>query len=114
MKRKGNWLLFLGLLIAAALLGIIFPGSAGPADPDPAINPGDVAWMLTASALVLIMTPGLGFFYGGMIHPRHILSTILQSFAAMGVVSVLWVVVGFSLAFGDSVGGIIGNPAGYS
>lgn len=113
MKRKGNWLLFLGLLIAAALLGIIFPGSAGPADPDPAINPGDVAWMLTASALVLIMTPGLGFFYGGMIHPRHILSTILQSFAAMGVVSVLWVVVGFSLAFGDSVGGIIGNPATY-
>jgi Amt family ammonium transporter len=110
MKRKGNWLLFLGLLVAAALLGIIFPGSAD-FSADPLISPGDVAWMLTASALVLIMTPGLGFFYGGMIHSRHIISTILQSFISMGIVSVLWIVVGFSLSFGESIGGIIGNPA---
>lgn len=103
-------MLFLGLLVVAAILGIILPDSA-LFTPDPAINAGDVAWMLTASALVLIMTPGLGFFYGGMINAKHIISTILQSFIAMGIVSVLWIVVGFSLSFGDSLGGIIGNPA---
>jgi ammonium transporter, Amt family len=110
MKGKGNWLLILGLIMVSALLGIIFPGS-GDFSSDPNISAGDTAWMLTATALVLIMTPGLGFFYGGMIHSRHILSTILQSFIAMGIVSVLWIVVGFSVAFGDSVGGIFGNPA---
>lgn len=71
---------------------------------------GDVAWMLTASALVLLMTPGLSFFYGGMVQRKNVLSTMLQSFIAMGVVSLLWVVVGFSLAFGDSFGGWIGDP----
>ncbi len=110
MKGKGNWLLILGLLMVSAILGIVFPGS-GDFSSDPNISAGDTAWMLTATALVLIMTPGLGFFYGGMIHSRHILSTILQSFIAMGIVSVLWIVVGFSIAFGDSVGGIFGNPA---
>ncbi|WP_372933727.1 ammonium transporter, partial [Mariniphaga sediminis] len=75
---------------------------------------GDTAWMLTATALVLLMTPGLAFFYGGMIQHRHIISTMLQSFIAMGIVSVLWVVVGFSIAFGESIGsegyGLFGNP----
>lgn len=114
MKGKGSWLAILGLIVIAAILGIMFPGS-GQFTEDPNINKGDTAWMLTATALVLLMTPGLGFFYGGMIHTRHIISTILQSFMAMGIVSVLWVVVGFSMAFGDSIGGagtgIIGNPA---
>jgi Amt family ammonium transporter len=110
MKKNGSWLLILGLLILSAALGIIFPGS-GEFTEDASLSAGDTAWMLTATALVLLMTPGLGFFYGGMIHSRHILSTILQSFVAMGIVSVLWIIVGFSLAFGDSIGGIIGNPA---
>jgi ammonium transporter, Amt family len=114
MKGKVNWLLILGLLIIASILAIIFPGN-GNFLQDPNINTGDTAWMLTATALVLLMTPGLGFFYGGMIHPRNIISTILQSFIAMGIVSVLWIVVGFSIAFGDSIGGagtgIFGNPA---
>ena len=66
--------------------------------------------MLTASAMVLIMTPGLAFFYGGMVNPKNIISTMLQSFVAMGVISILWVVVGFSLAFGDSFHGFVGNP----
>jgi ammonium transporter, Amt family len=112
MKGKSNWIMILGLLFIAALLGIMFPGNA-EFTADPNIDTGDTAWMLTATALVLLMTPGLGFFYGGMIHARHILSTILQSFIAMGIVSVLWVIVGFSLSFGDSIGGIIGNPATY-
>jgi Amt family ammonium transporter len=75
------------------------------------LDSGDVAWMLSATALVLLMTPGLAYFYGGMIDTKNIISTMLQSFIAMGVISVLWVVVGFSLAFGDSLGGFIGNPA---
>src|SRR5213596_2783367 len=74
---------------------------------------GDVAWMLTASALVLLMTPGLAYFYGGMIDTKNIIATMLQSFIAMGVISVMWIVVGFSLAFGDSIGGFIGNPTSF-
>jgi len=66
--------------------------------------------MITASGLVLLMTPGLSFFYGGMVNPKSIISTMLQSFIALGVISVLWFVVGFSLAFGDSIYGLIGNP----
>lgn len=77
------------------------------------IDSGDTAWMLVASAFVLLMTPGLSFFYGGMINKKNVISTMLQSFIALGVISVLWVVVGFSLAFGESIGGIIGNPSTY-
>lgn len=77
------------------------------------IDSGDTAWMIVASAFVLLMTPGLSFFYGGMVHKKNIISTMLQSFIALGVISVLWVIVGFSLAFGDSIGGIIGNPLTY-
>ncbi|MFT5595819.1 MAG: Amt family ammonium transporter [Flammeovirgaceae bacterium] len=78
-----------------------------------AIDSGDTAWMIVASAFVLLMTPGLSFFYGGMISKKHIISTMLQSFVALGVISVLWVFVGFSLCFGESIGGIIGNPFTY-
>ncbi len=76
---------------------------------------GDTAWMLTAGGLVFLMTPGLSFFYGGMVGYKNIVSTMLQSVIALGVISLLWVVVGFSLCFGDDVGGlgIIGNPMTY-
>ena len=77
------------------------------------IDSGDTAWMIVASAFVLLMTPGLSFFYGGMVSKKNIISTMLQSFIALGVVSILWVLIGFSLAFGDSIGGIIGNPLTY-
>ena len=77
------------------------------------IDSGDTAWMIVASAFVLLMTPGLSFFYGGMVSKKNIISTMLQSFIALGVISILWVLVGFSLAFGDSIGGIIGNPLTY-
>jgi len=74
---------------------------------------GDQAWMLTCCALVLLMTPGLAFFYGGLVGRKNILSVLMQCFLCMGVVSILWVVVGFSMAFsGDDVafGGFVGNP----
>jgi Amt family ammonium transporter len=110
LMRKS--VIYLVLLIAVSVLALFIP--AVPASiPTEGINSGDVAWMLTASALVLLMTPGLAYFYGGMIDTKSIISTMLQSFIAMGVVSVLWIVVGFSLAFGDSIGGFIGNPASF-
>ena len=71
---------------------------------------GDTAWMIVATALVLIMTPGLGFFYGGMVGKKNVISTMLQSFMAMIIVTVLWVVIAFGLSFGPTIGGIIGNP----
>lgn len=74
---------------------------------------GDTAWMLVATALVLLMTPGLGFFYGGMVGKKNVISTMMQSFMAMVIVTVLWVLIAFGLSFGSSLGGIIGNPADY-
>ncbi|MBK0368959.1 ammonium transporter [Flavobacterium agrisoli] len=71
---------------------------------------GDTAWMIVATALVLLMTPGLGFFYGGMVGKKNVISTMLQSYMAMVVVTILWVVIGFSLSFGTSINGLIGNP----
>ena len=74
------------------------------------LNSGNIAWMLTASALVLFMTPGLGFFYGGLTRNKNVLATIMQSFITTGVVAIIWVVVGYSLAFGPDQGrGLIGN-----
>ena len=72
---------------------------------------GDTAWMIVASALVLLMTPGLGFFYGGMVGKKNVISTMLQSFMAMVIVSLLWVIIGFGLSFGESIYGVIGNPS---
>ena len=66
--------------------------------------------MLLATSLVMLMTPGLAFFYGGMVHRKNVISTMIKSVVAAGVVSILWVFVGYSLCFGESIGGIIGNP----
>src|SRR2546426_553441 len=98
------------LLAAASLAGALFRAVPQTVIGGP-INSGDVAWMLTATGLVLLMTPGLSFFYGGMVRTKNVVSTMMQSFVAMAVISILWIVVGFSLAFGDSVHGLIGNPA---
>lgn len=76
----------------------------------PEINSGDTAWVLAASALVLFMTPGLAFFYGGFVRNKNVLGTIMQSFITMGIVGVLWVLIGYTLAFGPDAGhGLIGN-----
>lgn len=107
MKKS---IIFFAVLIGISLLGVFMPAVPTTINTE-GINSGDTAWMLAAAALVLLMTPGLAYFYGGMIDTKNIISTMLQSFIAMGVISVLWVVVGFSLAFGESMGGFIGNPA---
>jgi len=70
----------------------------------------DIAWIIVATALVFLMTPGLAFFYGGMVHRKNVLSTMIKSMVAAGIVSVLWIVVGYSLCFGDDIGHFIGNP----
>jgi ammonium transporter, Amt family len=99
----------LGILAAVTILAILFPG-VPKAIVTEGINSGDTAWMLVATALVLLMTPGLAYFYGGMVNAKNVISTMLQSFIAMSIISVLWVVVGYSLAFGSTIGGFVGNP----
>lgn len=97
------------LLILIVLITFALPSVPSTIDPAE-ISAADTAWMLTATALVLIMTPGLAFFYGGMVSKKNVLSTMLQSFICMAIVTVIWVVFGFSLSFGDSIGGIVGDP----
>ena len=71
---------------------------------------GDTAWMLASAALVLLMTPGLAFFYGGMVRAKGVLNMMMMSISAMGVVGVLWVLYGYSEAFGQDKGGVVGDP----
>jgi len=101
-------------LVALVVLALVaaFVPQVHPAAAPNTLNGADISWMLMASGLVLLMTPGLAFFYGGMVNRGSIISTMLQSFISLGVVSLLWYVVGFSLAFGDDVGGLglIGDP----
>ena len=105
--RKLNFLV-LGLIVLVILIGN--NSYEYISDSTLQIDSGDTAWMIVSCALVLLMTPGLAFFYGGMVNIKSIISTMFQSFVALGVVSVVWVFIGFSLAFGDSLYGIIGNP----
>lgn len=74
------------------------------------VSAGDTAWVLTSAGLVLLMTLGVAFFYGGMVRAKSVLNMIMMSVVTMGLIGVLWVLVGFSLVFGDSIGGVIGNP----
>ncbi|WP_417911263.1 ammonium transporter [Candidatus Electronema sp. PJ] len=74
-----------------------------------AINAGDTAFMMIAAALVMFMTPGLALFYGGLVRSKNVLSTVVQSFFSLGVIGLMWVVYGYSIAFGPDVGGVIGN-----
>lgn len=108
-KQKLSVFPFL-LLIIIAIVSLTCGNNITSTPVNPDINTGDTAWMLTSAAFVLIMTPGLAFFYGGMVRKKNVISTMLQSFICMAVISVIWVLFGFSLAFGDSVNGIIGNP----
>src|SRR5438093_8602498 len=77
--------------------------------PVPKISAGDTAWMLASAALVMFMTPGLAFFYGGLVRAKNVLGTVMQSFVALGLVTVLWALIGYTLAFGPDKGGLIGG-----
>ncbi len=89
---------------AGAGAKLLAGGSAGPFKAD-AINAGDTAWVLAASALVMIMTPAVGFFYGGMVRSKNVVSVIKQSMVILALVSIQWVLFGYSLAFGKDIGG---------
>ena len=122
MKIEKRWIFAFLLVSAVAITGLFWPevntDNLKTFNPVDTINYADVAWLLTASCLVLLMTPGLSFFYGGMVGKKNVISTMLKSFICLGVVSLLWVTVAFSLSFGAPIGptikgvhyGIIGNP----
>ena len=75
------------------------------------MDTGDTAWVLASAALVLLMTPGLALFYGGMVRAKSVLNMMMMSFGALALVSVLWVLYGYSMAFGNDIGGgLLGNP----
>jgi Amt family ammonium transporter len=103
MRRVGYGL---GLLLASGLAWAQEP-AAVPA-PVPTIDTGVTAWMLVSTALVLLMVPGLALFYGGLVRTKNVLGTMMHSFAAMAIVGVLWMLVGYALCFGTSIGGVIG------
>ena len=109
MTMNYRWSVPFAMLLGLVVLSLFTVEGAQVKTGGP-IQPGDVAWLLTATGLVLLMTPGLSFFYGGMVGTRNVISTMLQSFVALGVISLVWVAFGFSLAFGEDVHGVIGNP----
>ncbi len=88
-----------------SIAGVAFAGEQAP----PKVDTGDTAWILISSALVMLMTPGLALFYGGMVRRKNVLGTIMQSFIALGVITIQWVLYGYSLAFGPDIGGVIGS-----
>ena len=99
------------LLRGAAAAIVLFGGAAAWGD---SLDSGDSAWILTATALVLFMTiPGLALFYGGLVRANNVLSVLLQCFAITCMVTILWLVAGYSLAFGDTVGGVVGSLSKY-
>ncbi|MDR3557159.1 MAG: ammonium transporter [Syntrophobacteraceae bacterium] len=102
MKRL--WAIF-----SLVFLGTFAGAASALADTAAKVDTGDTAWLLTSAALVLLMTPGLALFYGGMVRRKNVLGTIMHSFVAMGVISVQWVLIGYSLSFGPDVGHFIGN-----
>ena len=103
-----------GILVIVVILAFMYPGNVAAAKPA-TFDKADVAWLLISTALVLLMTPGLAFFYGGMVRKKNVISTMLQSFVCMGLITIIWVVFGFSMAFGEDVGGLglIGNPKSF-
>jgi Amt family ammonium transporter len=110
--------LFGAAIIVLCLAGVLYasdlplqPGQAAPAVTASKIDTGDTAWILVSTALVMLMTPGLALFYGGMVRGKNVLGTIMQSFVAIAIVSVQWMLVGYSLSFGPDVKGIIGSLA---
>jgi len=99
--------LILFLFLSLFVVGVAF--AEAPASSPPKVDTGDTSWILISSALVMLMTPGLALFYGGMVRSKNVLGTIMQSFIALGVISIQWVLYGYSLAFGPDIGHVIGS-----
>lgn len=98
------------VLALVAVIALFIPSVPDFVDGEGKYNPADIAWILVATALVFLMTPGLAFFYGGMVHRKNVISTMIKSVVAAGIVTILWITVGYSLAFGESINHVIGNP----
>src|SRR5438105_15895285 len=106
------WGRFLATFTASALIGFqsVALAEEAPGLPSTLISAGDTAWVLVSSALVLLMiVPGLAIFYGGLVRTKNVLATIMHSFAILCLVTLLWIFVGYSLAFGPDHGGVIGG-----
>jgi len=99
--------LFLFLLMSLFAAGVAAAQTS--ASPPPKVDTGDTSWLLISAALVMLMTPGLALFYGGMVRTKNVLGTIMHSFIALGVITVQWILYGYSLAFGPDIGHVIGN-----
>ena len=110
---KKRWIVLLFALATISVLGLVKSPSEGLFEMTNENLWANMAWMITATIFVLMMTPGLSFFYGGMVRAKNVISTMLQSFIVMGVVSVIWVVFGFGLAFGNDLWHVIGNPVDF-
>jgi Amt family ammonium transporter len=109
MKEKG-FKRFAALLMCFGIMFCLpFMALAQNAAPPAKVDTGDTAWILVSTALVMLMTPGLAMFYGGMVRRKNVLGTIMHSFIAIALVSVQWLLIGYSLAFGPDIKGIIGN-----
>lgn len=104
------------LLVAVAIIAMFIKPAADyvPGATETQYSSSDIAWVLVSTALVFLMTPGLAFFYGGMVNRKNVISTMIKSVVAAGIVGVLWIVCGFSLAFGESINGLIGNPTTFA
>ena len=105
-----RWMTPAGITLAAILALTVQPLQALAQGASPAvIDKADTAWMMVSSALVLLMVPGLALFYGGMVRHQNVLSTLMHSFVAMGIIMIQWMVLGYSLAFGQDIGGFVGG-----
>ena len=91
------------------MVSVFLPMTAGAAEAAAKIDTGDTAWMLISTALVMLMTPGLALVYGGMVRKKNVLGTFMQSYVAIAVVSLQWILIGYSLSFGPDISGIIGS-----
>ncbi len=98
------------VVLAAVAVAAIFVPPLSSFNDEGKYSSADIGWIIVATALVFLMTPGLAFFYGGMVHRKNVISTMIKSVVAAGIVSVIWVTFGYSLCFGESLGGFIGNP----
>jgi len=102
--------MFCQRFLIAGIAGILATAPAVAQGTSASVNTGDTAWLLVSCALVMLMTPGLALFYGGMVRQKNVLSTIMHSFTVLAVATVHWAVIGYGLAFGPSIGGFIGKP----